>query len=117
MPLLCEQCSSPNDGWHGQAKRRHVLLAQAPRLNPSVAVGILGKQSLDHRLARKETFVSQRQRLTCIIQREDDGYVSFCPDFDVASQGDTVDEARTNLIEALELFFETASPSEVSRRG
>ena len=54
--------------------------------------------------------------LTAIIEREGDGYVAFCPEVDVASQGDSVQEARKNLQEALELFFETASPSEVSRR-
>ena len=35
---------------------------------------------------------------------------------DIASQGGTVEEARTNLKEAVELFFETASPDEISRR-
>jgi len=56
------------------------------------------------------------RRLTAITKREDDGYVSFCPELDVASQGDTIEEARANLVEALTLFFEAASPSEVSRR-
>ena len=42
-----------------------------------------------------------------IIEREDDAYVALCPELDIASQGDTVERARTNLIEALELFFET----------
>ena len=54
--------------------------------------------------------------LTAIIEREDKGYVALCPEVDVASQGDTVDEARNNLKEALELFFETASASEILRR-
>jgi predicted RNase H-like HicB family nuclease len=56
------------------------------------------------------------QRLTAIIEREEDGYVALCPDLDIASQGETIEEARTNLIEALTLFFETASPTEVNRR-
>ena len=56
------------------------------------------------------------KQLTAIIEREDDGYVAFCPEVDVASQGDTIDEARNNLKEALELFFETASPDEVTSR-
>ncbi len=55
-------------------------------------------------------------RLTAIIQREGDGYVALCPDVDVASQGTTVEEARANLAEAVELFFETADPSEVAER-
>ena len=54
--------------------------------------------------------------LTAIIEREDDGFVALCPEVDVASQGSTVQEARTNLQEALELFFETASDSEIERR-
>jgi predicted RNase H-like HicB family nuclease len=56
------------------------------------------------------------QRMTAIIEREDDGFVSLCPELDIASQGSTIEEARANLIEALTLFFETASPSEVARR-
>ncbi len=56
------------------------------------------------------------RQLTVIIEKEDDGYVSLCPEVDVASQGETVNEARVNLIEALELFFETASPEEIQLR-
>lgn len=55
-------------------------------------------------------------RLTAIIEREDDWYVALCPEVDVASQGKTVEEARDNLREAVELFFETASPQEVKER-
>ncbi len=55
--------------------------------------------------------------LTAIIERDGDGYTSLCPELDIASQGNTVEEARTNLIEALELFFETASPAEVRDRS
>ena len=54
--------------------------------------------------------------MTAIIEREDDGYVALCPELDIASQGSSIEEARANLIEALSLFFETAMPSEVSRR-
>lgn len=38
-----------------------------------------------------------KRQLTAIIEREGDGYVSFCPEFDIASQGDTIEEARRNL--------------------
>jgi len=55
-------------------------------------------------------------RLTAIIEQEGDGYVALCPELDIASQGDTIEKARDNLREALELFFEAASPSEVERR-
>lgn len=57
-----------------------------------------------------------RRHLTAIIEREGDGYVAFCAELDIASQGATVEAARDNLREALELFFETASPAEVQRR-
>jgi len=57
-----------------------------------------------------------RRQLTAIIEREGDGYVSLCPELDVASQGDTIEAARDNLREALELFFETASPEELKQR-
>jgi predicted RNase H-like HicB family nuclease len=35
---------------------------------------------------------------------------------DIASQGQSVEEAKANLQEALELFFEVASESEVNQR-
>lgn len=54
--------------------------------------------------------------LTAIIQAEGDGFVALCPEVDVASQGDTIEEARDNLRIALELFFECASPDEISDR-
>ena len=57
-----------------------------------------------------------QKQLTAIIEREEGGYVSLCPEFDIASQGDTIEEARLNLREALELFFETASPKEIQTR-
>jgi predicted RNase H-like HicB family nuclease len=56
------------------------------------------------------------RRLTPIIEREDDGFVALCPELDVASQGASIEEARSNLIEALTLFFEVADPAEVARR-
>ncbi len=57
-----------------------------------------------------------QKQLTAIIEREADGYVSLCPELDIASQGDTIEEARDNLREALELFFETATPTEIQTR-
>ena len=54
--------------------------------------------------------------LTAIVEREGTGYVALCPEVDVASQGDTVAEARANLEEALSLFFESAPPQEIERR-
>ena len=56
------------------------------------------------------------RHFTAIIEREDDGYVATCPEFDVDSQGGTVAEARANLQEAVELFLESASLDEIERR-
>ena len=56
------------------------------------------------------------RQLIAIIQRETDGFVALCPEFDVASQGDTIEAARENLREALELFFECASAQEIQDR-
>lgn len=56
------------------------------------------------------------RQLTAIIEREGDGYVSLCPELDIASQGDSIESARDNLREALELFFECASPDEIQQR-
>jgi predicted RNase H-like HicB family nuclease len=56
------------------------------------------------------------RRLTALIEREGDGYVALCPELDIASQGDSIEQARENLREALELFFEAASAEEIDRR-
>jgi predicted RNase H-like HicB family nuclease len=56
------------------------------------------------------------RRLTAIIQAEGTGFVSLCPELDIASQGDTIEQARDNLREALELFFACASPAEIEQR-
>ena len=56
------------------------------------------------------------KQLTAIIEREGSGYVALCPELDIASQGDTIEGARENLREALELFFESASPEEIKNR-
>ena len=55
-------------------------------------------------------------KLTSIIERDEDGFVSLCPELDIASQGQTISEAKQNLQEALDLFFEVASPEEIDRR-
>lgn len=54
------------------------------------------------------------KKLTAIIHKEDDVYVSLCPELDISSQGSTIDEAKDNLKEAVELFFECASKEEIS---
>ena len=57
-----------------------------------------------------------KYKLTGVIEREDDGYVSLCPELDVASQGNTIEKARANLVEAIQLFLETASSNEIEDR-
>lgn len=56
------------------------------------------------------------QTLRAVVQKEGDGWVSWCPELDVASQGDTVEQAKANLKEAVDLFLETASPQEIQKR-
>src|SRR5438270_10236791 len=76
------------------------------------------RASCNHRVVQqkpaisKEKSMPQTRQLTGLIKREGDGYVALCPELDVASEGDTVEEARSNLEEALELFFEVASAEE-----
>ena len=53
---------------------------------------------------------------TAIIEKEGNLYAALCPELDVASQGATVEEATSNLREAVELFLECADPQEVTRR-
>jgi len=55
-------------------------------------------------------------KFTAIIEREGNGYVSLCPELDIASQGNSIEQSRDNLREALELFFETASSEELRQR-
>ncbi len=54
--------------------------------------------------------------LTALLIREDNGFVAICPEVDVASQGDSVEDAKKNLREAMGLCFECASPQEVEER-
>ncbi len=54
--------------------------------------------------------------VTAVIEREGDGFVALCPELDIASQGTTVDEARENLREALELFLASAPREEIAGR-
>jgi predicted RNase H-like HicB family nuclease len=64
----------------------------------------------------KEDCMETKRSFTVIIEKEGDGYVSLCPELDIASQGDSIEEARNNLVEAVELFLETAAPSEIQER-
>ena len=57
-----------------------------------------------------------KKQLTAIIEREGDAFVSLCPQLDIASQGDDIEQAKANLTEAIELFFENASNQEISQK-
>jgi predicted RNase H-like HicB family nuclease len=54
--------------------------------------------------------------LTATIWREEDGFVALCSELDIASQGDSIEEARQTLKEAVALFFEMAHTSEIAWR-
>jgi len=56
------------------------------------------------------------KRLTAIIQAEPPGFTALCPELDVASQGDTIEQSLANLREAVELFYECASAEEIAVR-
>lgn len=45
-------------------------------------------------------------KLPVIVSKEPKYYVALAPDVDIASQGETIEEALENLQEALELYFE-----------
>ncbi len=60
--------------------------------------------------------MKNKYQLTAVIEREGEGFVALCPELDIASQGNSVEEAHDNLKEALELFFEEASPIEIQER-
>ena len=57
-----------------------------------------------------------RPYFTALIQKEDEIYVSLCPELDIASQGDSIEDAKSNLQEAVELFLEEASLNEIAER-
>lgn len=57
-----------------------------------------------------------QKSLTAVIRKEQGGFSSLCPEIDVASQGDTIENAKINLKEAVELFFECASKEEIDDR-
>jgi predicted RNase H-like HicB family nuclease len=73
-------------------------------------------KKLPSRLGVLDWPMKRQLQLTAIIEREGEGYVALCPELDVASQGESVEEARHNLVEALELFFEVADPTEIEER-
>jgi len=55
--------------------------------------------------------LEQRLKFSAIVHKEDDLYVSWCPDIDIASQGKTIEKAISNLKEAVELYLENEDVS------
>jgi predicted RNase H-like HicB family nuclease len=54
--------------------------------------------------------------LTAIMHWEEDVYVAECPEVGTASQGETIEEALTNLREATELYLEEFPMPHMTRR-
>jgi len=50
--------------------------------------------------------INDNWELSAVVRREGRLYVALCPEFDVASQGKSIEEALANLKEALELYLE-----------
>ncbi len=45
-------------------------------------------------------------QFSTIITKENHLYVAHCPELDIASQGETIEDAINNLKEAIELYLE-----------
>lgn len=52
-------------------------------------------------------------RVSVVIEREQNWFVAFCPELDIASQGKSIEEAKENLKEAVELYVKHADPAEI----
>ena len=114
LRVLCERLfSHPSDEFLAELAK----LAEKGRLEMGtlpfpVSLTVRSREST----MELEATMDSAPRLTAWIHKEDDVYVALCPELDIASQGRTVEEAKSNLKEAVELFFETADPSEVRSR-
>jgi predicted RNase H-like HicB family nuclease len=51
-------------------------------------------------------------KYSIIIEKEDKWYVAHCVELGIASQGITIDEAKENIREAVELYIESFNPKE-----
>lgn len=58
-----------------------------------------------------------RYNVNVIYEKDEHGYYVFCPQLEgCQSQGDTFEEARTNIQEAVELYLETLTQAEITER-
>jgi len=113
--------------------RRRLSAAHKERSTPAGTVGFrepggagqppLGLRVIDSKIRTTLVFLGKTgavttydvvMRLTAAIIQEGHWYVARCLEVEVASQGETVEEARANLTEALELYFEGDSATEVA---
>jgi predicted RNase H-like HicB family nuclease len=92
-----------------------ILVRPSKQRMLSSAMTDAGPTSTPKSLSKRKP-IEQPQQFIGLIEREGMGYVALCPELDVASQGNTVEEARLNLIEAIELFFQAADPSQIQNR-
>jgi predicted RNase H-like HicB family nuclease len=74
------------------------------------------ERSLERRNASVHSLSTGVPLLTAVIEKGDGLFVALCPELDIPSQGPTVEAARDNLREAIDLFFESASPADVASR-
>lgn len=51
--------------------------------------------------------------LTAAVHQEEDWFVARCLELDVASQGESLEEALANLREAVELYLEQVSQPQI----
>ena len=94
--------------------------------NPRIAeyVELIKQLRADHNGTKNDILVDPQNlgkdglifSFTPIIEPEGEGYNSLCAELNIASQGDSFQMAKDNLIEAIEMFWETASESEIISR-
>ena len=51
---------------------------------------------------------------SAVFTREDGGYSALCPELGVSSQGNTIEEAESNIKEAVTLYIEDMTHSELA---
>jgi predicted RNase H-like HicB family nuclease len=109
FPILCRRSA---EDLHPAATFPSLSLGAAA-VNVPGAVSRVSEMSYGA-IPREPTLMTRQ--FTAIVEREDDGFVALCPELAIASQGNTIEETRANLQEALQLFLETASPEEIKQR-
>lgn len=59
--------------------------------------------------------MNMRQFLVAIT-KEDDFFIARCPELNVTSQGETLEEAEENIKEAIELYIESFGTEDLSQQ-